>query len=168
MCILDIIILVCFVPAIVRGISKGFVSQAAALLALIAGVWIAFHFSDMLCSWLKEQAPQFAELSPTVLQIASFILILVLVIVLFTLIGRLVSGALKLAMLGWLDKTLGLVFALATAFLVLGTLAVCFDSINNFFGLVDEETLSRSVLYPPIKDTAYKVFPFLKALLFKQ
>ena len=62
MCILDIIILVCFVPAIVRGISKGFVSQAAALLALIAGVWIAFHFSDMLCSWLKEQAPQFARL----------------------------------------------------------------------------------------------------------
>ena len=168
MYILDIIILVCFVPAAIRGISKGFIAQAAALLAIVAGVCVSFHFSDLICTWVKEKVPQLAELSPTILQIASFVLILALVIVLFTLVGRAISGALKLAMLGWLDKTLGLLLALATAFLILGTLAVCFDSINHYFELVSEETLSQSVLYGPLKDTAYKVFPFLKALLFKQ
>ena len=168
LCVLDIIILLCFIPAAFNGVKKGFISQVAGLLALIAGVWISFHFSDMICGWLREQVPAFAEVSPTVLQIIAFALVLIVVSLLFMLVGRLLSGVLKLAMLGWLDKTLGLVFALLTAFLILGTLAVFFDSVNHSFELVSEETLSRSTLYPIIRDAAYKVFPFLKALLFKQ
>ena len=168
MCILDIIILLCFIPAAITGIKKGFISQAAGLLALIVGVWIAFHFSDMICTWLKETVPAMAEFSPTVVQIIAFALVLVVVSVLFLLVGRLLSGVLKLAMLGWLDKTLGLVLAFATTFLILGTLAVVFDSINHSFELVSDEALSPSVLYPIVRDAAYKVFPFLKALLFKQ
>ena len=54
--IIDIIILCCLVPAVIRGISKGFVNQAYSLVALIAGVWLSFKFSGALGDWLVRGA----------------------------------------------------------------------------------------------------------------
>ena len=43
---------------------------------------------------------------------------------------------------------------------------MAFCSLNNTFELVSEETLETSVLFPPLKDLAYTVFPYLKELFF--
>ncbi len=45
--ILDIIILTCFVAAIVQGLRKGFVAQVIAIISIIVGVWLSFRFSTM-------------------------------------------------------------------------------------------------------------------------
>ena len=63
---------------------------------------------------------------------------------------------------------LGLIFSLLKAALVIGLVLVLFDTLNLKFSLVKPETLDQSVLYAPLRDAAYKVFPYLKALLFKQ
>ena len=77
---LDIILLVCFVPAIVRGIQHGFISQVVSLVSVILGIWLAFHFSEMACEWLRQYFPNMSE---TVLNIAGFVLILAVVAILF-------------------------------------------------------------------------------------
>jgi membrane protein required for colicin V production len=69
-------------------------------------------------------------------------------------------------MLGWLNKLLGAVFSLLKCSLIIGLLIMVFNSINNTFNLVAEEELAKSVLYPPLKDIAYTVFPYLKEMLF--
>ncbi len=162
---LDIILLVCFVPSIVRGIQRGFIAQVVSLVSVILGIWLAFHFSEMACEWLKQYLP---NLSETVLYIVGFVLILVVVALLLHLVGKLILRLFKAVDLGWLNWILGLIFSLLKGALIIGLLLVLFDTLNLKFELVKPETLDQSVLYAPLRDAAYKVFPYLKALLFKQ
>ena len=162
---LDIIILVCFVPAIVTGIQRGFIAQVVSLVSIILGIWLAFHFSEMVCEWLRQYLP---NLSETILNIVGFVLILAVVALLLHLVGKLLLRLFKAVDLGWLNWILGLIFSLLKAALVIGLVLVLFDTLNLKFSLVKSETLGQSVLYAPLRDAAYKVFPYLKALLFKQ
>lgn len=164
MATLDIIILICFIPAIIRGLQKGFIEQAIALVSLILGAWLAFHFSTSISAWLQP----YLDVSETVLNIVSFVLIVLVVVILLFLLGKFLTGIVKLVMLGWLDRILGLVFALLKAALIVGIAIVLFDTLNLKFEFVKDEVLDASVLYNPIKDLAYTIFPYLKELLFKQ
>lgn len=160
----DIIILVCFIPAIIRGIGKGFIEQAIALISIILGAWLAFKFSSVASAWLQP----YLDLSETVLNVVSFALIVLVVVIVLFLLGRLLAGIVKLVMLGWLDRLLGLVFAIVKAALVVGLLIILFDTVNVKFELVDSVVLDASVIYGPLKDIAYTIFPYLKELLLKQ
>jgi membrane protein required for colicin V production len=160
--ILDIIILICFVPSLVQGLRKGFIAQVIAIVSILAGVYLSFRFSSAASMWLS----QYIEGSEQVLKIVAFALILVGVAAAFTLLGKLIEGIFKIVMLGWLNKLLGAVFSLLKCALITGLLIMVFNSINNTFGLVAEEELAKSVLYPPLKDIAYTVFPYLKEMLF--
>lgn len=165
MATLDIIILLCFVPAIVRGIQKGFIAQAISLVSVILGIWIAFQFSEMVCEWLKTYC---SGVPGSVLSIVAFVIILVVVSVLLHLLGKMVKGLFKAASLGWMDWVLGLAFALLKAALIIGFVIILFDTLNLKFEFVKTEIIDQSVLYAPLRDISYKVFPYLKALLFKQ
>ena len=44
--------------------------------------------------------------------------------------------------------------------------AIDLGGTNIGIGIVSEEVLNESVLFPPIKNLAYTVFPYLKELLF--
>lgn len=155
---LDIILLVCFIPAIIRGLSKGFMEQAIALVSLLVGAWLAFKFGTTVAEWLTP----YIKVSEQVLKIISFVVIIVVVVIVLNLIGKAIAKALKLALLGWLDKLLGLVFALLKATLIIGLLIMAFEGINNKTNWVKEETIAESKLYTPIKSITDKVFPYIK------
>ena len=160
----DIIILICFLPAVISGIMKGFIEQAIALVSLILGAWLAFKFSTVVSGWLQ---PYF-EVSETVLNVISFAVIMVAVVLVLFVLSKILTGVTKLVMLGWLDRLLGLVFALLKAGLLIGIVIILFDTLNFKFEFVDEKVLDESVLYAPIRDIAYVIFPYLKELLLKQ
>lgn len=162
---LDIIILICFLPALVQGIKNGFVSQVISLAAVFFGAWLAFRFSEVTCDWLAKYLP---NVSDAVLHAIGFIVVFLFVVLILNLLGRILERVLKLAMLGWLDKLLGIALALAKGVLIIGLLIIVFSTINDKFTLVSAEKLDASIFYNPIKDIAYKVFPYLKSLIFKQ
>lgn len=162
--IIDIIIICCLVPAVLRGISKGFVNQAYSLVALIAGVWLSFKFSGALGDWLVS----FADLPSGVLHVIAFALILLIVMLLVHLAGKAVEKVVKVMMLGWLNKLLGVVFALLKMVLIVGLVIILFDALNSTIPLVKESTLGGSILYQPVKDIANTVFPYLKELIFNK
>ena len=164
MATLDIILLICFIPGIIRGISKGFLEQALALAGVVLSVWAAFRFSGLVCTWLKP----YLDLSETTLNVVSFFLILVAISLVVLLVAKLLTKVLELAMLGRLDKTLGLVFALAVNALVIGLFIVLFETVNLKFHLVNPETLDQSIVYTTLRDLCYLVFPYLKSFFFKQ
>ena len=159
--ILDAIILICFIPAIIQGIRKGFIAQVIAIVSIVAGIWLSFKFSNLIASWLGN----YIQASGNVLHIVAFALILILVILGLAAIGKLIEATIKIIMLGWLNKLLGVVFALLKCALIVGLVIMAFHSINSTFHLVSEETLSGSMLYGPIQDAANSVFPYLKGLL---
>ena len=161
---LDIILLVCFLPGIIRGLSKGFLEQALALGGVVLSVWAAFHFSALVSTWLKP----YVDMSDRALNAVAFVVILVAISLLVLLVAKLLTKVAELAMLGWLNKLLGLVFALAVNALVIGVFIILFDTVNVKFGLVKPEVLDGSIVYTSLRDLSYLVFPYLKELFFRQ
>ena len=159
--ILDIILLVCFVPAIFQGIRKGFIAQAVSIISIILGIWASAHFADVVSGWIA----QYITASGQVLRLVAFALILVLVFLVLAALGKMLEGVIKLVMLGWLNKLLGVVFALLKTGLIVGLVIMAFSSLNENFKFVQESVLNESVMYPPLKKLAFEIFPYLKDML---
>ena len=158
---LDIVILLLFIPGIIRGLSKGFLEQAISLVGVVLSVYLAYHFSDFACNIIK----QYITVSETVLNVIGFAVVLVVVLLLVMLLSKLVTKVAEMASLGWLNKVLGIVFALGTTALVIAILIILFDTVNVKFELVKSNILQDSVLYGHLKDFGYLVFPYMKQLL---
>lgn len=162
MSILDVILLICFIPALVQGLKRGFISQVIAIVSIVAGVWMSFEFATAVSGWLA----QYIEASGEVLKLTAFALVLAGVFIALGIVGKLLEGILKLVMLEWMNKLLGVVFAFLKTALIIGLVIILFNSLNETFRFVDESSLSQSVLYPPLKNIAYTVFPYLKEIFF--
>ena len=72
MSIVDIILSICFVPALISGIRKGFISQVISIVSIIAGVWISYEFASALGIWLGQHI----EAAENILKLIAFILIM--------------------------------------------------------------------------------------------
>lgn len=162
--ILDIILLVCFIPAIVNGLRKGLVAQVVAIISIVLGVWLSFRFSGAFAGWVSQWT---GAVSPDILRIAAFILIMVAVIFGLYALGKVLEASIRIIMLGWLNRLLGLIFALIKCAIIIGLLTVLFDTFNSTFGIVSGKTLSQSMLYGYFNDLGQTVFPYLKGLLSK-
>ena len=158
---LDIVFLVLFIPGIIRGITKGFLEQVISLGGIVLSAFLAYRFSGFACDFLKE----YITVSDTVLHVIGFAAVLVVSLILVILLAKVVTKAVEMASLGWLNKILGIVFSLFTTALVLAILIILFDTVNVKFELVKSTILQESVLYGHLKDFGYFVFPYLKQLL---
>lgn len=159
--ILDAIILICLIPAIIQGLRKGFISQAIAIVSVIVGIWSSARFADLTVQWLMKHI----SVSEPTLKIIAFAVILVAVFFILGLIGRLLEKVLDFAFLGWINKLAGAAFSTLKTFLILGLVAMAFNSFNNVFEVVKPEVLEESIFYGPVKGTADAIFPFIKNML---
>ena len=159
--ILDAIILIALIPAIIQGLRKGFISQAISIISVIAGIWASAQFANMVTAWVS----QYITASEQILKIIAFALILVIVFIILGVLGKLLEGVLKLVMLGWVNKLLGVVFSLFKTFLIIGLVIIAFNALNNSFGIIKPEVISDSVLYEPVKSLADAIFPYIKSML---
>lgn len=162
---LDFILLACLLPAVWQGLRKGLISQVVAIVSLVLSIWISFRFSGPVTAWL---ASFLTESSPTVLRIASFCLIFLIVGITVRILGHFLEGLFKLAMLGWANRLLGLVFALAKAVLVLSLLVLVFNAIDESLEIVKDRTLmENSACYNQLVRISDTIFPFIKELFSK-
>lgn len=161
MSILDIILLICFIPALVQGVRKGFIAQVISIASIIIGIWASSRFTEVVSEWLGK----YITVSDQVMKVVAFALIFIAVFLVLAAVGKLLEGMFKMVTLGWLNRLAGLVFALLKTSLILGILIMVFTSLNDTFGLVSEATLNESVLYPPLKEAAFKIFPYIKDML---
>lgn len=161
MSILDIILLICFIPALVQGVRKGFIAQVISIASIIIGIWASSRFTEVVSEWLGK----YITVSDQVMKVVAFALIFIAVFLVLAAVGKLLEGMFKMVTLGWLNRLAGLVFALLKTSLILGILIMVFTSLNDTFDLVSEATLNESVLYPPLKEAAFKIFPYIKDML---
>ena len=161
MAILDIILLLCFIPAIVTGISKGFVRQVVDLVAILAAAWAAFHFSTMMADWLG----QYLTLDPSILKVVSFVLVAIVVAILLHLVGTLLTKTLQTLSLGFVNRLLGLVFGVLKVALILGLVILLFETLNSSLHIVKPEATADAVVYNALKNAANAIFPILKSFV---
>lgn len=157
--ILDIIILVVIAASAVMGIFKGFVRQLASIAAIILGMWCAGKFTGYLSSLTKEWLH--LEMSQQTLHIIMFAVIFIAVLVLAHFLGKLIEGLVKLSMLGWLNRILGLLFGAMKAIVILSVAVYAVNWLNGMFHIIPQDFLDNSKGYGLLATFAKEFFPFL-------
>lgn len=161
MAVLDIILLVIFIPAIIRGISKGFVEQLVALLSLFASAYLAFLFADNVSEWLSHYI---SLSSPTVLYVLAFIIVVILCVFILKLVGKLLSKVLDALSLGWIDRILGFLLAIFNTAIIIGLLMTLFKDLNSHYFHLSTQFMQESVVYNWIESFTDTLFPYLKSI----
>lgn len=161
---LDIILLICFIPSLFIGIKRGLVDQIISIVAIILGGHLAFHFSSTLAEWI---APSFPDTDLRWVKLLSFALILAAVGIAMSLLGKVINKLLKITTLSWMNRVLGLVFAIFTSALLIGLVMSFVTGINAKFEIIDPKVFDASPIYKFIREASDKVFPFLKEFFAK-
>lgn len=161
--ILDIIILIPMIFAVYKGITKGFVYQASEIAGIVIGIFLALRFSPQIATYIGE----FIKGDPHVIKVISFILVLILVMLLSSLLARLISQLLSLLLLGWLNKILGVIFALVKVAIIIGALVSVIFSLDWGITnrLLNSQLVKDSVLLQCFQDLAQYIFPYLKVFI---
>lgn len=154
---IDIVLGILLVLAAISGFRKGLVVELASLAALILGIWGAVKFSYITSEFLVENF----DWKWDHLNIASFIITFVVIVILVHIVGSTVNKLVETVMLGFVNKLAGLVFGILKAALILSIVLVVFDKINEDMNILSEETKTESRMYEPIRNLAPSIFPFI-------
>lgn len=153
--IFDIIIAALLLFGFVRGLMKGLFVEVASLVALIAGVYGAIHFSYFIGDFLKQSV----SWSEEYITLAAFAATFVIIIIIISLLGKLFTKLADFASLGIINKILGGVFGALKIGLILSVIFIFFGKMNNTIPFIEKEKLEESILYEPVKKIAPMLFP---------
>ena len=158
MTLIDIIILTLVTLSAIWGAFKGFVSQIVSIAALIAGVWCAFKFSRCFTGWFKDLVPG----GEHTLYVIAFIVIMIIVIIIGHFLGKGIESIVKISMLGWLNRLLGVVFAALKTIVILSIIVYLIDYINGAWHIFPGQYTGGSKCYQALGKIAANLFPYLK------
>lgn len=157
MSIFDIVLGALLLFGLVRGFMKGLFVEVASLLALVAGVYGAIHFSNYVGDVLVEKV----DWDENYINLAAFAITFIIIVLAIALAGKALTKLADFAALGIVNKFLGGVFGAIKIGVILSVLLLFFDRINTTLPFADEEELSKSVLYEPVKSIVPMIFPDL-------
>lgn len=160
MAVLDIVLLVLFIPAVVRGISKGFVEQAFALAAIVVSGKLAFTFAGRV----GERIGEYIETSGTLLYIISFLIIVICTVLVLKLCATVISKLISAISLGWVNRLLGFAMAILNTALVLGLLFTLFNDVNDKMLHLGTKFMDDSLIYGWIDKLTGFIFPKIEQL----
>jgi membrane protein required for colicin V production len=154
MSFLDIVLGLLLLFGLLKGLKNGLLIEIASLIALIAGLYGAIHFSYIVGDYLSQHFTW----DENYMNLTAFILTFVIIILLVSLVGRLLTKIVDFAMLGLLNRIAGGIFGILKVAVILGALLIFFHNSVFKFGMIKDETIEESVLYEPIKEIGAFVF----------
>ncbi len=157
MSIIDIILGGLILFGLIRGLMKGLFVEIASLVALIAGVYGAIHFSNFAAFFFKNNVTW----DEKYINVAAFAVTFIVIVIAISLAGKLLTKIANFAALGIINKVLGAAFGAAKFALILSVLLMIFDKFNNTIPFASEEELNKSIIYNPVKSLAPTVFPMI-------
>lgn len=102
--LIEIIILTVLAFFAIKGLARGLVNEASSLTGIILGGWLAYKFHPLLAAPIKSAL----HLPTHISSFLAFIIILLIIGICAHIIGNIVTTALKLVMLGSLNRIGGL------------------------------------------------------------
>lgn len=150
---IDIVLGLILIIAFFMGFGKGLLRALASLIGLVAAVYCAMFFSHFVEAYVSRWFG-WRDLD----YIASFLITFLLIMVVFSLLGRVLTKVADFVMLGILNKIFGGLFnMLKYAFL----LSVIFMFVNSTddYRILSQEKRDSSTLYEPIASIAPAILP---------
>lgn len=158
--VIDIVLGVLILFGLVRGFMKGLFVEVASLIALIAGVYGAIHFSNFAAEFLQTKT----EWNEKTINIVAFAITFVIIVLAIALAGKALTKLADFAALGIINKLAGGVFGALKIALILSVILNIFDKMNSTITFVDEEHTENTMLYNPVKSLVPTIFPSLLSL----
>jgi membrane protein required for colicin V production len=155
MSFIDIIFAALLAYALYKGIKNGLFVEAASLVALVAGIFVAIKFSYIIRTILESKV----SWNPKYIEITAFALTFIAVILVIHLSAKLLTKIIDLAYLGWINRLAGAAFSMLKTILALSIVIFLFEKVNLNNMLVKKETLDNSIFYNPTKEISAFVYP---------
>ena len=133
--------------------------EVASLIALVAGVYGAIHFSNFAAEFLQTKT----EWSEQTINITAFAITFVIIVLAIGLAGKALTKLADFAALGIINKLAGGVFGALKIALIFSVVLNVFDKLNNTITLLDDDTKQESALYKPVKSLVPMIFPNILA-----
>ena len=156
--VIDIIILVLIGVGVIQGLMKGSIKQLASIVGFVAGLLLARG----LFATVAEQLAPALRTSITVAQILSFILIWVAVPIGCSLVASVLTKALDVINLGWLNRLAGALLGALKLMLLVGIGIYVLEYIDPKSEMVSETRKRSSLLYSPMKELVDQCLPVVK------
>ena len=153
--VIDIVLGALILFGLVRGFMKGLFVEVASLLALVAGVYGAMHFSNFAAEFLQTKT----EWNEQTINITAFAVTFVVIVLAIAFAGKALTKLANFAALGIINKLLGGIFGALKIALILSIVLNIFDKMNRTIAFVDEDSIDRSMLYTPVKSLVPLIFP---------
>lgn len=151
----DIILTALLLFGFIRGVFKGLFVEIASLLALVAGVYGAIHFSYFVSDFLISKV----SWDKKYITVVSFAITFAIIVIAVALLGKILTKIANFAALGMLNKILGGVFGALKIGLILSVALIIFNKMNSTIPFITKEQKEQSVLFEPIKNLAPIIFP---------
>lgn len=154
MSFLDIILGLLLIYGLYKGLKNGLFVELASLVALIAGLFGAIHFSYIAGDYLSENM----EWDERYINLTAFVITFIAIVIMVNFAGKFLTKIADFAMLGLLNKIAGGLFGALKVAVILGALLIFFERVNASVGLLKNESMENSVLYEPVKEIGAFIF----------
>ncbi len=154
---LDVVLLAFLAFGLIRGFWRGLFVEIASLVALVAGVYGAFHFSDFAAKLLETKF----DWNQNTINIVAFTATLLIIVIAIALAGKALTKIADFAALGLVNKSLGALFGGLKIAVILSAILIIFDKMNRTIPFTAEEDKEISTLYKPVKAIVPLIFPNL-------
>jgi len=154
---LDIVFMVIFVIAAVKGYTKGFILELFSFIAFFAGLFLAIKLTIPLANMYFDGSDYFYLIT-----IGVFLAVLIGVIFGVNILGKVLKKGVHLTFLGLFDSILGIMASLLKWAFIISVVFWVMDSIG--FGFIEDKA-ADSFVFPWIKNIGPAIFNWFASML---
>ncbi len=154
MSFLDIVLGILLVWGLYKGLKNGLFVELASLVALIAGIYGAIHFSFIAGEYLSQNM----DWNERYIKIVAFLITFIVIVVAVHFAGKFLTKIADFAMLGLLNKIAGAIFGALKVAVILGAVLIFFEKATASMKFINEGTKQESIFYGPLKEIGAFVF----------
>ncbi|HET9570491.1 MAG TPA: CvpA family protein [Bacteroidales bacterium] len=158
---IDVVIGLLLILDLLKGVKRGFVSEAGTIIGILAGFFLASSLGNTTAHFLLPicgHSPQWSG-------VLGFLMTFLIVLVLILILSKVFESFLKALSLGWMNKLAGGFFCFLRGILVLSIVLNLYQAVDKDCSLIGKEKVKASVFYKPIRNFASSIFPTVR--LFK-
>ncbi len=150
----DIIIIIIIVFFAIKGLICGLIKEAAGIAAILVGLFIAVNFSGWLTNFIQEKG----WFDPKYIEIISFTIIFLGVIILVIVLSKLLNKFANAISIQWLNKLAGLAFGCIKGALIVAGSCYLIERIIQNFSLTDQAIFADSKIYNQLLEVFCRIF----------
>lgn len=151
--VVDVVCLICLLVFAIRGYRKGLLIAVFSLLAIILGTLGALKLSGSVSAVLFDGGSKGGRWAP----LLSYLLVFALIVWLVRTGASMLQRSFEAVSLGWINQLSGALLYM----LLIGFVLSCLFWLLHRMGLIPNETMQQSMLYPFIEPLAPRTFALL-------